>query len=209
MPCILYTLDVQFTCMKYFQCVMFLICSYIWFSCMKSRIWKDCAVAVCCCTVVHCSVLLHCAVAVCCCTVVHCMRHGQYMSHDTMSHNIRFSNDSAVTCIIRGLWLWWVMTLMSSDKSWLWWVMTLMSHDESWLWWVMTLMSHVARLSNQFSVVTPSKTYKWVGSQIHMCPTYGRVFTQPVVMVQPIAFGVSFNLNLPSQSPWSLFNGTW
>ena len=27
--------------------------------------------------------------------------------------------------------------------------------------------------------------------------------------VQPIAFGVSFNLNLQSQSPWSLFNGTW
>jgi len=25
----------------------------------------------------------------------------------------------------------------------------------------------------------------------------------------PIAFGVSFNLNLQSQSPWSLFNGTW
>ena len=27
--------------------------------------------------------------------------------------------------------------------------------------------------------------------------------------IQPIAFGVSFNLNLQSQSPWSLFNGTW
>ena len=27
--------------------------------------------------------------------------------------------------------------------------------------------------------------------------------------VQPIVFGVSFNLNLQSQSPWSLFNGTW
>ena len=27
--------------------------------------------------------------------------------------------------------------------------------------------------------------------------------------VQPIAFGVSFNLNLQSQSPWSLLNGTW
>jgi len=28
-------------------------------------------------------------------------------------------------------------------------------------------------------------------------------------MLQPIAFGVSFNLNLQSQSPWSLFNGPW
>ena len=27
--------------------------------------------------------------------------------------------------------------------------------------------------------------------------------------VQPIAFGVSFNLNLQSQSCWSLFDGTW
>jgi len=29
------------------------------------------------------------------------------------------------------------------------------------------------------------------------------------VYVQPIAFGVSFNLNLHSESPWSLSNGTW
>jgi len=27
--------------------------------------------------------------------------------------------------------------------------------------------------------------------------------------VQLVAFGVSFKLNLQSQSPWSLFNGTW
>jgi len=27
--------------------------------------------------------------------------------------------------------------------------------------------------------------------------------------VQPIAFGVSFNFNLQSQSHWSLFNQTW
>ena len=27
--------------------------------------------------------------------------------------------------------------------------------------------------------------------------------------VQPVAFGVSFDLSLQSQSPWSLFNGTW
>jgi len=27
--------------------------------------------------------------------------------------------------------------------------------------------------------------------------------------IQPIAFGVSFNLNLQSQSDWSLFNETW
>ena len=28
-------------------------------------------------------------------------------------------------------------------------------------------------------------------------------------IVQPIAFGVSLNHNLHSQSPWSLFIGTW
>jgi len=28
-------------------------------------------------------------------------------------------------------------------------------------------------------------------------------------MLQPVAFAVSFNVNLQSQSPWSLFNGTW
>jgi len=27
--------------------------------------------------------------------------------------------------------------------------------------------------------------------------------------VHPIAFGLSFHLNLQSQSPWSLFTGTW
>ena len=30
-----------------------------------------------------------------------------------------------------------------------------------------------------------------------------------ILYVQPIAFEVSYNLNLQSQSPWSLFNGTW
>jgi len=35
---------------------------------------------------------------------------------------------------------------------------------------------------------------------------YQRIFLK---RVQPIAFGVSLNLNLQSQSPWSLFNGTW
>jgi len=34
-------------------------------------------------------------------------------------------------------------------------------------------------------------------------------FDQSLKHVQPIAFGVSCNLNLQSQSPWSLFNGTW
>ena len=28
------------------------------------------------------------------------------------------------------------------------------------------------------------------------------------MLVHPIAFGVSFNLNFQSQSPWSFFNGT-
>jgi len=28
-------------------------------------------------------------------------------------------------------------------------------------------------------------------------------------IVQPIAFRVSFNINLQSQSHWSLYNGTW
>jgi len=30
-----------------------------------------------------------------------------------------------------------------------------------------------------------------------------------ITLLQPIAFGVSFNLNLQSHSPWSLFIGTW
>ena len=34
-------------------------------------------------------------------------------------------------------------------------------------------------------------------------------FDQSLKHEQPIAFGVSCNLNLQSQSPWSLFNGTW
>jgi len=33
--------------------------------------------------------------------------------------------------------------------------------------------------------------------------------TQRNLSIQPIAFRVSFNLNLQSQSPWCLFNGTW
>jgi hypothetical protein len=32
---------------------------------------------------------------------------------------------------------------------------------------------------------------------------------RPEREAQPIAFGVSFNLNFQSQSPWSLGNGTW
>ena len=31
----------------------------------------------------------------------------------------------------------------------------------------------------------------------------------PIRNVQPIVFRVSFNLHLPSESRWSLFNGTW
>jgi len=38
---------------------------------------------------------------------------------------------------------------------------------------------------------------------------YKRVLDLTSNMVQPIAFGVSFNFNLQSQSHWSLFNGTW
>ena len=32
---------------------------------------------------------------------------------------------------------------------------------------------------------------------------------QESIYIQPLAFGVSLNLNLQSQSPWSLFKGTW
>jgi len=34
------------------------------------------------------------------------------------------------------------------------------------------------------------------------------VLEQVLCYIQPIAFGVSFNLMLQSQSDWSLFNGT-
>ena len=30
-----------------------------------------------------------------------------------------------------------------------------------------------------------------------------------MLYIQPIAFGVSFNLNLQSQSPWPRFDETW
>ena len=33
--------------------------------------------------------------------------------------------------------------------------------------------------------------------------------TAYIYIVQPIAFGVSLNLNVQSQSNWSHFNGTW
>jgi len=50
---------------------------------------------------------------------------------------------------------------------------------------------------------------------IYMCTHTGldghiyQACIQIHIYVQPIAFGVSFKLNLQSQSPWSLFNGTW
>jgi len=34
-------------------------------------------------------------------------------------------------------------------------------------------------------------------------------YVRYIVCGQPIAFGVSFSLNLQSQSYWSLLNGTW
>ena len=46
--------------------------------------------------------------------------------------------------------------------------------------------------------ISPTYTQK----EIHLQETCNK-------KVQPIAFGVSLNLHLQSQSPWSLFNGTW
>ena len=37
-------------------------------------------------------------------------------------------------------------------------------------------------------------------------PGYDATFSR---VLQPIAFGALFNLNLQSQSHWSLFNGAW
>jgi len=48
-------------------------------------------------------------------------------------------------------------------------------------------------------------TYIFRASRSLDLPLYHKVETQ----VQLLAFGVSFNLNLQSQCPWSLFKGTW
>jgi len=37
----------------------------------------------------------------------------------------------------------------------------------------------------------------------------GVAISVETVILQPIEFGMPFNLNLQSQSNWSLFNGTW
>ena len=54
-------------------------------------------------------------------------------------------------------------------------------------------MIHVARMNESYP---------------NMCVLLFQVI-KAIQDIQPIAFGVSFNLNLQSQSPWSLFNGTW
>jgi len=62
--------------------------------------------------------------------------------------------------------------------------------------WVSTFRSGDSFLWD--SVSKYSQIMNWI-----MCTTAS--FSK----VQPIAFSVSFNLNLHSQSPWFLFNGTW
>jgi len=50
----------------------------------------------------------------------------------------------------------------------------------------------------------------WKHSMTHLSETLCIVCASMCAnQVQPLAFGVSLNLNLPSSSPWSLFNGTW
>ena len=53
--------------------------------------------------------------------------------------------------------------------------------------------------------------YMWHGSFIYVTNLGIHMFDKKLTFpeVQPIAFGVSFNHNLQSQSHWSLFNGTW
>ena len=50
------------------------------------------------------------------------------------------------------------------------------------------------------------RVYIWrkAHARLYVC-----VCVYSVYVLQPIAFGVSFILNLQSQSPWSLLNGTW
>jgi len=56
----------------------------------------------------------------------------------------------------------------------------MMYNESLWVWFI----------TNQITM--------WIYHQIHQSH-----------LIQPIAFGVSFNHNLWSQSPWSLFDGTW
>ena len=43
----------------------------------------------------------------------------------------------------------------------------------------------------------------------YICTKVNTKTNQHVLQVQPIAFEVSFNLDLQSESPWSLYNATW
>ena len=58
-------------------------------------------------------------------------------------------------------------------------------------------------------VISRSQTKR---QKINCIPEHFNYFGKSWVkisLVQPIAFGVSFDLNVQSLSPWSLFNGTW
>jgi len=60
----------------------------------------------------------------------------------------------------------------------------------------------------RISTPTPYENTPMYAVYVRHCAVYAR-YGVYAVSVLPIAFGVSFYLNLPSQSPRSLFNGTW
>ena len=53
-------------------------------------------------------------------------------------------------------------------------------------------------------------TYTWPAAAIRLLGGHrSGICVYLYIYIQPIAFGVSFYLNLQSQSPWSLFHGPW
>ena len=72
-----------------------------------------------------------------------------------------------------------------------------------------TLMTvHIRLLYSFLYAYSHYCTLMHVCTLTHMCTLTHIFITVRILALQPIAFGVSLNLNVQSQSPWSLFNGT-
>ena len=90
------------------------------------------------------------------------------------------------------------------------------------IWWYMririTNCTYIYMGTNFIHTCMLIDSFWWWDSYVHThhmyihawwCYTCSLAFDVVYAYIQPIAFGVSFNPNLQSQSPWSLFNGTW
>ena len=75
-----------------------------------------------------------------------------------------------------------------------------------WRWVLSIFLGFSPRKSHIFTGSGFFDIYFW---RIHLLKEQMVCITGAGPCLQPIAFEVSFYLNLESQSPWSLFNGTW